>query len=100
MCECNSHGQLWNFHNSFGQDEAPFVSPIAPLVSSLVQCVLCSGGALIIALLTVRTLRRGLGMGTKGLGREWVKGMLEPAAGTASAKVLDTSMLPFIAGSD
>lgn len=55
---------------------------------------------MIIALLTVRTLRRGLGMGTEGLGREWVKGMLEPAAGTASAKVLDTSMLPFIAGSD
>lgn len=39
-------------------------------------------------------------MGTEGLGREWVKGMLEPAAGTASTKVLDTSMLPFIAGSD
>lgn len=47
----------------------------------------------------IGTRRKGFGVGV-GAGREQVKGMLEPAAGTASAKVLDTSMVSFIPGSD
>lgn len=89
------------FSQAFGHDEAPCVVAIYSLdifLGSLGVTWRC-GDSCDYHSGDIGTRRKGFGVGV-GAGREQVKGMLEPAAGTASAKILDTSMVSFIPGSD
>lgn len=78
--------------------EAPCVLAMAPLISSLVRDVLFSDvlSLLVTTVVTIQdVLRKVLGVGVGGVGREQVEGMLAPLQ-----RKYDTSMVSFIPGSD